>query len=128
MPNEPKVARDDNETYDQVIAPMMEKISKVCHAFEIPFVGIFQPATNQDEADVIRGQTFTPKHTAMNVSAAAFLLGANDQNDLSERIMRLAAYVMTKDLGGGSSNRPHPLADLFAQMSGTDEDNDKIVN
>ena len=126
MPNITKTPRDDSETYNEVIEPMLDKIAKVCRAFQIPFVGIFQPVTNQDEADVIRGQTFTPKHTAVNVAAAALLLGASDPDDLSERIMKLAAWTMMKDLPSGK--QPHPLADLFAQMSESDDDSDKVLN
>jgi hypothetical protein len=126
MPNNMKVTRDDTETYEQVIEPMLTKLGNVCRAFEIPFVGIFQPATNRDEADVIRGQTFTPKHTAIHIAAAAYLLASEDPSDLSERIMKLAAYVMTKEIA--SSNKPHPLADLFAQMSESDDTGDKTLN
>lgn len=110
MPNAKK--EDNQETYDEVLRPMLDRVSRVCRAFEIPFTLIVQPHASEDH-DIIRGEIYTPQHTSFNIMAASYLLSAKDIDDLEQRIMSLAEYTVKKHLSGMAKSN---LRELFSEM------------
>jgi len=128
MPNAKK--EDNQETYDEVLRPMLDRVSRVCRAFEIPFTLIVQPHTSE-EHDIIRGEIYTPQHTAFNIMAASYLLSAKDIDDLEQRIMSLAEYTVKKHLSGMAKSN---LRELFSEMleeketAGKKDGEEKLMN
>lgn len=128
---------DHRETFDEVIEPMMEKIRKVCEAFNIPHIMIFQTGSieqGEDEiADVISGGLFAPQErTGALVRIGAHILGAEDNDSMKARVMKLAAFIAMKDMEGamleGRGEMIQELREMFAELGEEGDKVDKPLN
>ena len=127
--NEPRPqAADNTETYDEVLKPMLDKVGKVCRAFDMPALLVIQSKTGMD-MDEIRGELFTPNSTAFNLIAASYLIHADGPDDLDVRIMTLANHVLKRSLSGALQEE---LREVFKSISSDkpegEDDKEKTVN
>jgi hypothetical protein len=121
MPKNEPVTYDHTETYEKVLMPLIEKIERVCRAFDIPYLILTQPKSEGEEAHV-RGGTFTPPHAAAHFKLATTIAASRDRDHMDEIIMRGAAAIMMDSI---RAEHTSGMKELFA---GIKSEVDKPVN
>ncbi len=86
------VTYNHTETYDEVLQGLIDKISKVCRAFNMPFIIAVQTQAGP-VMDESRGQAYVPPHTMSTIGIASILIQSESEEDMKGRIMHAATRI-----------------------------------